>query len=78
MPAIGLGLWKLDKADCQDIIYNAFKTGYRLLDGAGIYGNEKEVGQGIKKALDEGVVKREEIFITSKLWNTYHAKEHVR
>ena len=49
-----------------------------MLDSASIYGNEKEVGLGIKQALDEGVVKREDLFVTSKLWNTYHRKEHVR
>ena len=48
------------------------------MDGACDYGNEKEVGQGIKRALDDGLVKREELFITSKLWNTFHRKEHVK
>lgn len=55
----------------------AIKTGYRLFDGACDYGNEKEVGQGIKKAIGEGLVKREDLFITTKLWNTYHARENV-
>lgn len=41
------------------------------------YGNEKESGAGLKKAIDDGIVKREEVFVTSKLWNTFHAKEHV-
>ena len=40
-------------------------------------GNEKEVGDGIRRAISEGVVTREELWVTSKLWNTYHAKEHV-
>lgn len=43
----------------------------------GDYGNEKEVGHGLKRAFDEGLVKREDLFITTKLWNTYHAKENV-
>ena len=49
----------------------------RHIDAACDYGNEKEVGKGLKRALSEGLVKRGEIWITSKLWNTYHHKEHV-
>ena len=55
----------------------AIKAGYRLFDGAYDYQNEKEAGQGIKRAIDEGVVKREEVFVTTKLWNNYHSKEHA-
>nr|CAG8441403.1 8957_t:CDS:2 [Entrophospora candida] len=78
MPLIGFGLWQIPKDKAADTVYHALKYGYRLLDGAAIYANEKEVGDGIKKAIDDEVVKREDIFITSKLWNTYHRKEHVR
>ena len=77
MPQVGLGLWKLAKEVCADQVYNAIKCGYRLLDGACDYGNEKEVGAGIKKALDEGICKREDLFVVSKLWNTFHRPEHV-
>lgn len=49
-----------------------------MFDGAGDYGNEKEAGEGVRKAIAEGIVKREDLFITSKLWNTFHAKEHVK
>jgi len=77
MPSIGFGLWKLGKDVCSDMVFEAIKAGYRHLDGACDYGNEKEVGLGIKRAIDEGVVKREDLFITSKLWNTFHRKEHV-
>lgn len=42
-------------------VYDAIKAGYRLLDGAGDYGNEKEAGQGVRRALSEGIVKREEL-----------------
>jgi D-xylose reductase len=59
-------------------VYNAIKEGYRLLDGAGDYGNEKEAGEGVARAIKDGLVKREDLFITSKLWNTFHAKEHVK
>lgn len=78
MPIVGFGCWKVPKDVCPEIVYNAIKAGYRLLDGACDYGNEVEVGQGLKRAIDEGIVKREDVFITSKLWNTYHRKEHVR
>ncbi|ORY76378.1 NADP-dependent oxidoreductase domain-containing protein [Protomyces lactucae-debilis] len=77
MPLVGFGCWKVDNATCQETVYNAIKTGYRLFDGAADYGNEREVGAGIRQAIDEGLVKREELFVTTKLWNTNHAKEHV-
>ena len=60
------------------MVFDAVQAGYRLLDGASDYGNEAEVGLGIKKVLEAGLVKREELWVTSKLWNTYHRKEHVR
>ncbi|KAG8762136.1 NAD(P)H-dependent D-xylose reductase (XR) [Ceratobasidium sp. 423] len=77
MPLVGFGLWKVTKSSCADTVFNAIKTGYRLLDGAGDYGNEKESGEGVARAIKEGLVKREDLFITSKVWNTFHAKEHV-
>ncbi|KAK4046258.1 D-xylose reductase [Microbotryomycetes sp. JL221] len=77
MPATGLGLWKVDKDTCAETVYQAIKAGYRLLDGASDYGNEVEAGQGLKRAIDEGIVKREDMFITTKLWNTFHKAEHV-
>ncbi|KIO33822.1 hypothetical protein M407DRAFT_240942 [Tulasnella calospora MUT 4182] len=77
MPLVGFGLWKVPKATCADTVYNALKTGYRLLDGACDYGNEKEAGEGLKRAISDGIVKREEVFITTKLWNTFHKREHV-
>jgi len=78
MPIVGFGLWKVTKSSCADTVYNAIKAGYRLFDGAGDYGNEKEAGEGLRRAIKDGLVKREDIFITSKLWNTFHAREHVQ
>ena len=78
MPSIGLGCWKIPKNQCSDVVYQAIKTGYRCIDEASDYGNEVECGAGIKQALSEGLVKREDLWITSKLWNTYHRKEHVK
>ncbi|MCJ1486568.1 NAD(P)H-dependent D-xylose reductase (XR), partial [Schaereria dolodes] len=58
-------------------VYNAIKSGYRLFDGACDYGNEVESGQGVARAIKEGIVKREDLFLVSKLWNSFHDKERV-
>jgi D-xylose reductase len=78
VPAVGLGLWKLPKAAAAERVVEAIRVGYRHLDSACDYGNEKEVGEGIRRAIGSGLVKRDELWITSKLWNTYHRREHVR
>ncbi|KFY85070.1 hypothetical protein V500_08726 [Pseudogymnoascus sp. VKM F-4518 (FW-2643)] len=78
MPLVGFGLWKVDQDTTAETVYHAIKTGYRLFDGAYDYQNEKEAGLGIKKAIEDGIVKREDIFVTTKLWNNYHRKEHVK
>ncbi|ORY92518.1 putative NAD(P)H-dependent D-xylose reductase xyl1 [Leucosporidium creatinivorum] len=75
-PLTGFGLWKVTE-NTAEVVYNALKAGYRLLDGAADYQNEVEAGKGLRRAIDEGIVKREDVFITSKLWNTFHAYEHV-
>lgn len=78
MPAVGLGLWKIDREETAEVVENAIKVGYRHLDSAADYGNEKEVGQGISNALSQGLCCREDLWITSKLWNTFHRPEHVQ
>jgi D-xylose reductase len=77
MPAVGLGLWKLDSSDVAGAVYAAIKSGYRHLDSAADYGNEVQVGEGIAQAISDGLCSREDLWITSKLWNTYHRYEHV-
>lgn len=67
MPQVGMGTWKLDTDICEQTIYEAIKSGYRHFDGACDYGNEVEVGRGLKKAIDKGLVKRGDVFITSKV-----------
>lgn len=71
LPAVGLGTWQSGPGEVAKAVEHALKSGYRLIDGAYCYGNENEVGQGIKAAIDAGVVKREEIFVVSKVWATY-------
>ncbi len=78
MPAIGLGCWKIPQATAPELVRAAIQVGYRHLDCACDYGNEAAVGTGLQRALSDGVCRREEIWVTSKLWNSYHAKEHVR
>ncbi|EKD12090.1 uncharacterized protein L3040_007376 [Drepanopeziza brunnea f. sp. 'multigermtubi'] len=77
MPQVGFGLWKVANATCADTVYNAIKVGYRLFDGACDYGNEKECGEGVARAIKDGLVKREELFIVSKLWNSFHDGDKV-
>ena len=55
MPTVGLGLWKIDSGAVADAVYQAIKVGYRHLDSAADYGNEKEVGEGIALAITDGL-----------------------
>ena len=68
MPKIGFGVYQIDLADTARCTYDAIKVGYRLIDTAQSYFNEEQVGDGIKKAIEDGIVKREDLFITSKVW----------
>ncbi|XP_010529798.1 PREDICTED: aldo-keto reductase family 4 member C11-like isoform X2 [Tarenaya hassleriana] len=77
IPSVGLGTWQAPPGVVGDSVVTAVKIGYRHIDCAQLYGNEKEVGNALKKLFDEGVVKRDELWITSKLWNTHHAPEDV-
>lgn len=77
MPLIGLGLWKIHPDQVADAVVEAIRAGYRHLDSACDYGNEKQVGEGIRRAIAEGLCTREDLWITSKLWNTYHHPDHV-
>jgi D-xylose reductase len=64
MPAMGFGTWKIPQRDAKVTVYEAIKAGFRHLDCACDYGNEKEVGEGISQAISEGIVKREELWIS--------------
>ena len=77
-PAVGLGTWKIPNADCAALVREAIAVGYRHLDCACDYGNEAEVGDGLASAMQAGLAKRDDVWVTSKLWNTFHRPEHVR
>jgi D-xylose reductase len=77
MPRIGFGLWKIPREETAACVVEAVRAGYRHFDSAADYGNERETGEGLAQAMAEGLVTREELWITSKLWNTFHAPEHV-
>jgi len=76
-PQIGFGFWKVAPQDCEQVLHEAIAAGYRHFDLACDYGNEAAIGTALAKLLAAGTVKREELWITSKLWNTFHAPEHV-
>lgn len=78
LPSVGLGFWKIPNASTAQLAIEAAKLGYRHFDCASDYGNEPEVGQGISKILQSGLCRRDDLWVTGKLWNTYHRKEHVR
>ena len=62
MPLVGFGTARIKANETEEVIYNAIKVGYRLIDGALLYGNEAEVGKGVRRAIQDGLVKREELF----------------
>ncbi len=78
MPKIGFGLWKVDGGACDRVVRDAVAAGYRHFDCAADYGNEREVGAALAGAMDDQGLTREDLWITSKLWNTYHHPDHVR
>ena len=68
MPILGIGTFRLSGGEAEISVYWALRDGYRLIDTARIYGNEADVGRGIQRAIEEGFVTREEIFVTTKMW----------
>jgi len=70
MPILGLGTYSLSDSEAENSTYWALKAGLRLIDTAKIYGNEAAVGRGLQRAINEGIVKREDVFITTKMWTS--------
>jgi diketogulonate reductase-like aldo/keto reductase len=77
MPAVGFGTLIPDRILARQAIATALKVGFRHFDCAEAYDNEDVVGEAIREALDAGIVRREELFVTTKLWNTNHRPERV-
>lgn len=76
MPAIGLGVWRAEPELLRGLIFEALQLGYRHFDCAADYKNEEQVGDALAEAFEKRIVKREELFITTKLWNSDHG--HVK
>ena len=72
IPQFGLGTWKSKPGEVKSAVKSALKVGYKHIDCAAIYGNEKEVGEGLTESFAENVVKREDVFITSKTFPRLH------
>lgn len=77
VPALGLGTWKSKPGEVGAAVRTAVELGYRHIDCAAIYANEAEIGEALAGCFDAGLVKRDELFITSKLWNNAHAPADV-
>ena len=78
MPAIGLGTWKSETNLVGRAVYAALEIGYRHIDCASIYGNEKEIGEAIESYSSKFKTARDDLWLTSKLWNDSHQAEYVR
>lgn len=77
MPMLGLGTYKSSRGEVKIAVKDAIDFGYRHIDTAFFYGNEKEIGEAVREKISDGTVTREDLFITTKVWNNYHKEEHV-
>lgn len=74
---IGLGTWKSKPGEVKEAVITALEAGYKHIDCAAIYGNEKEIGEAFNEVFSKGDIKREDVWITSKLWNDAHLPKDV-
>lgn len=77
MTAVGLGTWRSPAGEVESAVYEALRVGYRHIDCARVYANEAEVGRAIARAIKDGLVKREDLHVTSKVWNNAHSAENT-
>ena len=77
IPAMGLGTWKSEPQVLEEAVRYALQVGYQHIDCAAIYLNEEAVGEGIAAALQQTLISREQLWVTSKLWNAHHRPEDV-
>jgi diketogulonate reductase-like aldo/keto reductase len=77
IPRFGLGVYQLPRRATEDAVRWALEAGYRHVDTAAMYGNEAEVGAALRRAVADGIVRREEVFVTTKLWNSDHGYDEA-
>ena len=77
MPLLGLGTWNAQGKELADAVRVAIRAGYRHIDTAANYKNEHLVGEAIRDCIDEGLVRREDLFVTTKVWNNSHSRASV-
>ena len=80
MPSVGMGTFGSDRFTAEEVsnaVAGAIEVGYRMFDCAAVYGNEDKIGEVFQNAFDKGIVKREELFITTKVWNDMHGQGDV-
>jgi len=78
IPALGFGTWNAQRGELRTAVHAALDAGFRHFDTAFCYGNEKDLGVVLQEYFEKGKVKREDLFITTKLWNTFHHPDLVR
>ena len=74
IPQLGFGIWSVPPEITAGVVQSALETGYRLIDGAYIYGNEAELGEGLRRS----GVPRDDVYITTKVWNSEHGRDKAR
>lgn len=78
MPMLSFGTWRSSPGKTKEAVFIAIQHGFRSIDTANDYGNEKEVGEALTKAFNEKIISRKDLFIQCKLWNSNHKAEYVK